>query len=811
MALGVTMPLRDRLILAADVQITPADTLSSRLQRRLGARPGDAAITRLRGRAPAKLIDQHSAILLESFRESRTVANAVQHCALQLKLDPAALLKEAFPLLRDCYNSRFLVTADSDDAAPTLPSRGRGDPIGRYRVLRCLQVLEDTELYQVRDLGGKLAALKLARPGNAALGLFRREAAALEHLGGSGAPKLLATGSYHGRPWLAMSWSEGVPPELACREIRDVGDRRSVLTILESVARAYASLHRQGVIHGDVHPGNILIGKDGSVTLIDFGLARPIAPLRLAGKASHGAVLQHIAPEQAEIAIRGEDLACATLASEQYAVAVLLYRLATGRIPLDLSLDRTTAMQQIREGKVLPFVKHGLIPWPELESVLRRGLSGAPEARFKSMAEMAEALRALGRRNVRRGTTGQAGVKPELLEATVAAFLGRVAIDAPAIRQQGRAPHCSLMLGRSGTAYALYRIALIRNDPAILALADAWLSQVERDADDALAFESPDDGLEREGLGLASPYHTRTGVSTTRALVALAMGNRSEAADAIAAFVNDAGTRWPRRDLTLGRMGVPLAAAMLIEALPESMATSHVALERLGRSVVAEVWRELDILGPMGSPGQEEDFGTAHGWAGIIAASMRWAAATGDPLPGGLPERLAELVDGAEPLGRGVHWAQRVTGSAPSLLATHQVAGWCNGPAGFVPMLAMAAARYSGEHFDSLAEATAWSSWEAPSEVFDLCCGLTGRSYALVCYYRMSGDTTWLRRAEQLASRAIEQFRTVRPGLPRPLSLFKGEAGVALLAADLLDPDRATSPFFEPEGFPARLRDGRSA
>ena len=56
-------------------------------------------------------------MLLECFRESRTVADAIHQCALQLKLDPAALLKEAFPLLRDCYNSRFLVTADSDDAA----------------------------------------------------------------------------------------------------------------------------------------------------------------------------------------------------------------------------------------------------------------------------------------------------------------------------------------------------------------------------------------------------------------------------------------------------------------------------------------------------------------------------------------------------------------------------------------------------------------------------------------------------------------------------------------------------------------------
>jgi serine/threonine-protein kinase len=152
-----------------------------------------------------------------------------------------------------------------------------------------------------------------------------------------------------------------------------------------------------------------------------------------------------------------------------------------------------------------------------------------------------------------------------------------------------------------------------------------------------------------------------------------------------------------------------------------------------------------------------------------------------------------------------------VTGAAPSLLATNQVAGWCNGPAGFVPLFALAAAQGIGEGLDRVADRAAWSSWEAPSEVFDLCCGLVGRAYGLLGYYRMSGDPAWLHRAEELGRRAITRFRSARAGLPRPLSLFKGEAGVALLAADLQSPDRARFPFYEPEGFPPRLRDGKPA
>jgi serine/threonine protein kinase len=805
------MALRDSLILASDVQIIPTATLTPAVRRRLGATGGDAAISRLRGRAPAKLISQQSAELLEYFRTAQTIVTAVNHCAVQFGMEPEALLRGAFPLLKDCYNSRFLVPADSDDARPTLPSRARGDAIARYRVLRCLQVLDDTELFQVRDPGGKLAALKLARPGRATPDVFRREAAALAYLDGSDAPRLLATGRYQRRTWIAMSWCDGVAPELACRELRSSGQRGELLELLITVAGAYARLHTRGVLHGDVHPGNLLIGRNRAVTLVDFGLARPIPPRRLAGTASRGAVLEHVAPEQAQSLLEGKDLPAATASSEQYAVGVLLYRLATGRMPLQFSLDRATVLQQICAGKLLPFAKHGMLPWPALETVLHRALHQAPPHRFASIHALVSALESLRSAVQVDSSQRQPTDDHTMFEATVGQFVRRAAATGQAIRRQGRAPHCSVMLGRSGTAYALYRLALIRSDPQLLALADVWLSRVEQDASHRFAFESPDDGLEREGLGLASPFHAELGVATTRALLAIAMGDDPAARRAIAQMISHGAHQWPSRDLTLGRCGITLAAAMVLDALPVTMETSRAALEELGRGALVQVWRELEQLGPIGGPGAAEDFGAAHGWAGIALVTLRWSTVTGDPLPATLAERLSELARSAEPLGRGVHWPQRVTGAAASLLATNQVAGWCNGPAGMVPMLAMAIGHGLKDEVAGLAEASAWSAWEAPSEVFDLCCGLAGRSYALLSYYRLSGEPIWIQRAHELGRQAIARFRSARTSLPRPLSLFKGEAGIAVLAADLQQPDRARFPFFEPEGFPAHLRDGRPA
>jgi hypothetical protein len=602
-----------------------------------------------------------------------------------------------------------------------------------------------------------------------------------------------------------------VPPELACKELRAPGQRGELLEILIKVVRTYARLHERGILHGDVHPGNLLIGRNHAVTLVDFGLSRPIPPRRLAGKAPRGAVLEHIAPEQAQSSMEGRDLPAETASSEQYAVGVLLYRLATGRKPLQNSLDRATVLQQICAGKLLPFGKHGVLPWPTLEKVLHRALHHVPVQRFASMHALARALESLRSPFQVGSSQGQPTSDQALFEETVGHFVQRAAATGAAVRRHGRAPHCSLMLGRSGTAYALYRLALIRSDPQLLSLADVWLSRVEQDASHHLAFESPDDGLDRDGLGLASPFHAELGVATVRALLAIAMGDDPAAARAIVQMVSHRGRHWPSRDLTLGRCGMTIAATMVLEALPVALDPSRPALEEFGRGALAQVWRELEALGPIGGPGSVEDFGAAHGWAGIALASLRWSMVTGDPLPATLAERVSELARSAEPLGRGVHWPQRVTGAAASLLATNQVAGWCNGPAGMVPMLAMAIGHGLKDEVAGLAEASAWSAWEAPSEVFDLCCGLAGRSYALLSYYRLSGEPIWIQRAHELGRQAIARFRSARTSLPRPLSLFKGEAGIAVLAADLQQPDRARFPFFEPEGFPAHLRDGRPA
>lgn len=804
------MPILDPLILAADVSITPTAKLSPSLRARLGAKRGDYAVARLRGRAPARLIGRLGASLLAEFLEAKPVATAVIACAERLDLNPDALLEEAFPLLRDCFNSRFLVVAGSPEAARTLPTRDRGDTVGRFVVLRCLHVVDDTELYQARDRDGAVVAVKLARPGVTSGALFTREAAVLRHLDGNGAPALIGSGRHAERPWLAMSWCTGIAPDVAFAELRSgaVADATvKLLDLATRIARAYAGIHQAGVLHGDVHDRNLLIDRRDAVHLLDFGLARAIAPLRLGGRARRGAVPQFLAPEQAASVLAGGEFPAPTAASEQYAVATLLYSLVVGAHPIELALDRETMLQQIVSDPPLLFARRGTAPWPELEAVFARALAKRPQDRFRSMTDLARALARVPRTR-RADDARRLRASRTSLDGVVSAFLARVDYAAPAFRKAGRAPTCSIMLGRAGVAYALYRLACLRDDARTLALADAWMTRVERDSNTAAAFAAPTDGLDAEGLGPVSPFHSITGVHVVRALIALAMNDADGAVSAIGRFTTAAGIPWPSFDLTLGRMGVPLACATLIEALPATMSEQIDSLQRAGGRVMTELWREIDRFGPIGRTRDPADFGIAHGWAGLLYATLRWHRATGQPLPSAMQRRLVELADAAESLGRGIHWPQQRAGLTPSVLGGHQVAGWCNGPAGFVHLWTVANVHFPRRGFGVLAEGSAWSAWESDSVIFDLCCGLVGRAHALLNLYRHTGQADWLDRAATLAHRAAEVFERCRSMLPRPLSLFKGEAGLALLFAELRHPEAAAFPLFEPEGFPRHATHG---
>lgn len=133
-----------------------------------------------------------------------------------------------------------------------------------------------------------------------------------------------------GRPYLVMEYIEGVPITRYCDENRLSIDAR--LRLFASVCRAVQFAHQNLVVHRDIKPSNILVQPDGTVKLLDFGIAKLLDRTAAGAAPETRADLRIFTPEYAAPEqLTGE--AAVTTATDVYSLGVLLFELLTGRRP----------------------------------------------------------------------------------------------------------------------------------------------------------------------------------------------------------------------------------------------------------------------------------------------------------------------------------------------------------------------------------------------------------------------------------------------------------------------------------------------
>ncbi|HEX2086227.1 MAG TPA: lanthionine synthetase LanC family protein [Solirubrobacteraceae bacterium] len=794
------MSVLDRFVLPPDVTIAPVAELPEGVRDQVDGTEGECAVTRPRTRAQSSIVDARTAALLETFREPTSIVDAVIAFSATAGVDPRETLDDAFAVLRGFVADGVLVEADSALAEPITTSLAPGDRIGAFDVLEPLHVIDDTEIHLGRSDDGELAALKVARPGAghwlpAALA---REASVLGRLDGRVTPRLLQSGEVDGRPFVAMSWCDGVDVHHAAAEARALGGvagRTVLLALAERLVEAYAHLHERGVLHGDVHPRNAIACPDGSVVLIDFGLA---ADMRAAGgpaRVPRGGVDLFLDPETARARLSGAGHVELTAAAEQYSLGALLYLLLTGAHTRAFSLEQEEMLRQLAEEPPLPFARHGVDDLPAVERTVARALADDPNARWGSTGELLRALRAAAAQDRARA---RPPVQPPSPGAPASRLLDDVLarLTVPGELSDGGldAPTASAMNGGAGFAYALLRLAALREDPALLAQADLWSTRSTLASGSHEAFFNAEIEIVPEVFGERSFYHHVAGVHAVQALVAHGRGDDGAGGLALRSFVAAAGRPCEHVDVAFGRAGLLLGCALMLEALPERFEDQ--ALRETGDRIAGDLWRELARHPPLGERPALGALGAAHGWAGFLFALLRWSEASATPAPDGLDERLEQLAALALPAGRGLRWPADAA-TFGSAARTGLEASWCNGAAGYVELWLAAHRRSGEERFAQLAERAAWTAYEGGPDVCgDLCCGLAGRAYALLGLHRHSGEAAWLARARLLGARAATEVAT--HSLRRD-SLYKGEVGVALLTAELADSEPPGMPLFAPE------------
>ena len=263
---------------------------------------------------------------------------------------------------------------------------------GRYRLDHYIDRGGMAEVWMAVDTFlDRKVAVKLLKPhlANDALVAerFRREAIACAKLSHPNIVAVYDCIEFNGRQAVIMQYVQGKSLRSLLDKQKRLGPNLTV-HIGTSVASALDEAHREGLIHRDVKPGNILITPDGKVLLADFGIAKALdsSEADLTNDNIMMGTAKYLSPEQ----VRGKPL---DGRADLYGLGLVLYECLAGRVPFVGESDADTALARLqREPTDLARLRPALAP--QLVKVIHKLLARNPDHRYPTGKETATALEA---------------------------------------------------------------------------------------------------------------------------------------------------------------------------------------------------------------------------------------------------------------------------------------------------------------------------------------------------------------------------------------------------------------------------------
>jgi tetratricopeptide (TPR) repeat protein len=272
--------------------------------------------------------------------------------------------------------------------ADIAPDEKPPESVGPYRILREIGHGGMGTVYLAERTDGayeKTVAVKIIRRGmdtDFVVSRFRNERQILAGLAHPNIAALLDGGQTRdGLPYFVLEYVQGEPIDKFCdaQKLSTLKRLRLFLSVCEAVQHAHKNL----VVHRDLKPGNVLVTADGQVKLLDFGLAKLLAPgTEETMQAQRFLTPAYASPEQ----IRGEPI---TVASDVFSLGVLLYLLLSAKRPFggkDTSYERLSRAvcedDPPRPSSIVPALKG------DLDAIILKALRKEPEKRYASVEEL---------------------------------------------------------------------------------------------------------------------------------------------------------------------------------------------------------------------------------------------------------------------------------------------------------------------------------------------------------------------------------------------------------------------------------------
>lgn len=234
----------------------------------------------------------------------------------------------------------------------------------------------------------KIVAVKLMFPSlfndPDAIERFIREARTVASLKHENITQVLDLAEEGGRLYMVMEYLAGGDLRAWLKKHGSPTFRYST-EVISAIGSALDYAHTQGIIHGDVKPGNILLNAEGTARLADFGVLRAVESSGVTSTDMTRGTPHYISPEQAE----GKP---ASAASDQYALGVVAYEMFTGRLPFEGDSSLTIYLKHVRKAPPSASQVNPLIT-PLLEAVINRALEKDPSDRYPDCLSFARALR----------------------------------------------------------------------------------------------------------------------------------------------------------------------------------------------------------------------------------------------------------------------------------------------------------------------------------------------------------------------------------------------------------------------------------